>query len=617
MKPEYRVRFEPSGRTVYVLPGTTLFEAAARAGLVLQSPCGGRGTCGKCRVRVVEGDCPATEVCTRALGAEPVAGGARLACQARVFNDCVVSVPRASLFESRTRILTEGQEQAVAVDPAISKRFVELPEPTNEDEAADLRRLERALDRPVHVHLDVLRRLPGNLRRSNFRGTAVLCDDRLVDFEPGDTTDEAFGVAFDLGTTTVVAVLMDCVQGRDRGVAAEMNPQVAFGDDVISRIMQVREDPAALGRLQAEVVRTMNDLIGRLCAGAGVSRERIYEVTVAGNTTMQHLFCGISPAALGEVPFPPAFHRGLMLSARETGLAIHPNGRLYVFPNIGGFVGGDTVAGILAAGLQRRNRPTLFVDIGTNGEIVLAHDGRLLATSTAAGPAFEGARITAGMRATDGAIEKVLLNEHDIVFNVIGNTQPAGICGTALIDLTAVLLRAGVIDSTGRILGADEAPAALPGKIKARLRETDGHVDFLLVPAQESGTGEAIYLYQKDIRELQLASGAIRAGVLILLRKAGIAPEDLDAVLLAGGFGNFIRRKNARRIGLLPPVPTERIRFVGNASSMGAKAALLNRVARREAEAIAESAEHVDLSLDPEFQMEFGMAMLFPEEDID
>ncbi len=609
------MRFEPSGRTVFVLPNTTLFEAAARAGIVLQSPCGGRGSCGKCRVRVVEGGCDPSEACVRLLGEEETGAGMRLACQARVCSDCVVDVPAASLFESRTRILTGGAESGVAIDPAVTRHTVRLPPPVSGDDTSDLRRLEQALERRIHVHLDVMRGFPERLRAGGFRGTAVLCDDRLIAFEPGEASCGCCGVAFDLGTTTIVGALMDCDSGRELAVAAQINPQVAHGDDVISRIMQVREDAGALQRLQREAGEALNGLVAELCAQAGIPRTAIYEATVAGNTTMQHLFCGISPAALGEVPFPPAYNRALLLQARETGLEIHPNGRLYVFPNIGGFVGGDTVAGILATGLHRAQRPSMLVDIGTNGEIVLAHEGRLLATSTAAGPAFEGARIRAGMRATDGAIEKVVLNHNDISYNVIGNTAPAGICGTALIDLAAALLRAGILEATGRLLTPDEVPAGVPTALKERLHENDGNVDFLIVPAEESGTGEGIYLYQRDVRELQLASGAIRAGILILLRRVGLEPDDLDTVLLAGGFGNFIRRSNARRIGLLPPLPTRRIRFVGNAAGMGAKAVLLNRGARATAEQIAESAEHVDLSLDPEFQMEFGMAMLFPDAD--
>ena len=614
MSNEYKVTFQPSGRTVYVLPDTILFEAAARAGLLLQSPCGGNGTCGKCRVRITDGDCPPSEACRRVLGAEAVENGQRLACQAKVRDHCVVEIPASSLFESTSKILTAGRAHRVRVNPTVRKQYVRLAEPTSEDPASDLKRLEREIG-PVHVHLDVLRSFPENLRRDSFSGTAVVCADRLVAFEPGDTTGACCGVAFDLGTTTIVAVLMDLRTGEERGVAACMNPQVSYGDDVISRILRVQEDPDSLQNMQREVVAAMNELIARLMAEQDDEPCSVYEATVAGNTTMQHLCCGISPRALGELPFPPALNRGLMLQAREIGLDIHPNGRLYVFPNIGGFVGGDTVSGILATALDQAEDPVLLIDIGTNGEIVLAHKGHIWATSTAAGPAFEGARIQAGMRASDGAIEKVVRRDGDIWYNVIGNTAPAGICGTALIDLAAEMLRFGVLESTGRIVTADEAPGTVEAPLRARLHEDGDHVNFLLADASESKTGEPVTLYQRDIRELQLATGAIRAGVTIMLQRAGLEPDDLAEVCLAGAFGNFIRRSNARRIGLLPAVPTSKIRFVGNAASIGAKAVLLNREAREAAERIAGRAEHVDLSLDPEFQMQFGMSMMFPENE--
>jgi uncharacterized 2Fe-2S/4Fe-4S cluster protein (DUF4445 family) len=328
---------------------------------------------------------------------------------------------------------------------------------------------------------------------------------------------------------------------------------------------------------------------------------------------MQHLFCAIHPAALGEIPFVPAYRSARRVAAREVGLQIHPAGRLFVFPNIGGFVGGDTVAGILANGVQLSTETLLFVDIGTNGEIVLMHKGHLRAASCAAGPAFEGARIAAGMRAAEGAVDKVVFDGTDLVCNVIGGRRMAGICGTALIDAAAVLLDLGVLDPTGRLLSAEEVPASVPTAVRQRLHPDGNDIKVMLGAAAESRSGEPVYLLQRDLRELQLASGAIRAAITLLLRQAGLEPQDLDAVLLAGGFGNFIRRENACRMGLLPAVPVQRIRFVGNASSMGAKAVLLAHELRAEADRIAQVTEHVDLSLDPEFQMEFAMAMMFPE----
>ena len=616
MKTEKKITFQPSGRTVYVLPGTSVFEAAARAGLLLQTPCGGQGKCGKCKVYVRSGTCPSAAPCVEFFSKEELAKGARLGCQAQVTDDCVIEIPAESLFETQSRILTDSDEQEVDLEPAIWKKYVELPPPDFGDDISDAKRLEREIG-PVRVRLDVLRALPESLRCGDFKGTAVVCEcnRELVSFEPGDTSNTVYGAAVDLGSTTIVVSLLNLGTGSVIDVSAAMNPQVSRGDDVISRINQSREKPGSVAEMQNDVAKTVNDLLADLAGKHGIEVESIYEVTLAGNTTMQHLFCGISPAALGEVPFPSVFNRALFLRACDVGLRIHPNGCLYVFANIGGFVGGDTVAGILACGLHREDGTRILIDIGTNGEIVLAHEGRLLCTSTAAGPAFEGARIAAGMRATDGAIEKVVCEEGDIAYNVIGNTKPSGICGTALIDVAAAMLQLGVLDTTGRILSRDELDGTVADALAARLApQEDGSVSFVLADAESSRTGQPICIQQKDIRELQLAAGAIRAGISIMMRQAGLSVEDIDEVLLAGGFGNFIRRSNARRIGILPQMPVSKVRFVGNAASMGARLVLLSRPHRREADEIAESATHIDLSMDPEFQFEFSSAMLFPED---
>mgnify|MGYP003793475675 CR=1 FL=1 len=578
---------------------------------MLRNPCGGGGSCGKCRVRVERGPCAPTPACGRVFTPAEVAQGWRLACQCAVVDESVIEVPAESLFESEAQILITDSGARVRGTPAVSKRYLELTPPDLGQPLADLERVAAAFGAD-DVDLAALAPLPERLRASGFRGTAVGCEGRLLDWEAGNTESTAYAVAFDLGTTTLVGTLLNTADGRELAVAASMNPQISVGDDVISRISAARESPENILRMQRAVVHAFNEIIDRLCRSAKVPRECIYEASVAGNTTMQHLFCGISPAALGEIPFVPAYRAARRVPAHDVGLRLHPAGRVFVFPNIGGFVGGDTVAGILANGVQHRDETLLFVDIGTNGEIVLAHQGRLRATSCAAGPAFEGARIGAGMRAAEGAVDKVVFDGQDLVCNVIGGHRMAGICGTALIDAAAVLLDLGVLDATGRLLGPDEVPAGVPTAVRQRLHHEDGEIKVMLGRPEESRSGEPVYLFQRDLRELQLASGAIRAAITLLLRQAGLEPADLQGVLLAGGFGNFIRRENACRIGLLPALPVERIRFVGNASSMGAKAVLLSRELRAEADRIARTTQHVDLSLDPDFQMEFGLSMLFP-----
>ena len=612
--PELRITFQPSGRTVQALAGTTILEVAARAGIVLLTPCGGGGTCGKCLVRVREG---ATKGAERGhhLTAAQAQEGWRLACATTVESDALIEVPVASMFERSQKILTGDARHTLAVDPALAVSTVRLPPPTREDDRSDLERLTDAVGEPLELDVTQYAVVPRRLREAGWHVHVVREGRRLVDVQPGAAAATVLGVAFDLGTTTVVGTLFDLVTGQERGVASTMNSQIPFGDDVLTRILRVREDPARLADLQGAAVHALNEIVAVLCQQAGVAPERIVNATLAGNTTMQQLVCGIDPSALGELPFTPAFARALDVPVTHVGLKIHPAARLYVFPQIGGFVGGDTVAGMLASGFDRLKKPTLLVDIGTNGEIALLKDREspILCASTAAGPAFEGARIAQGMRATAGAIEKVLIKDGDLHINVIGNVPPAGLCGTALIDAVAEMLRHGLLETTGRVLPPDELPASVPDGLRRRVAVAGDGCRLILAPAE--GAHGAVALFQKDIRELQLASGAIRAGIETLLQRAGLAAGDLDAVLLAGAFGNFIRRNNAQRIGLLPPLPHDRVRFIGNASSMGAKMALLSVKERARAEALRKRAQHVDLSADATFQNAFGMAMLFPETD--
>ncbi len=593
---EVKVTFQPSGRSVYALPGTMVLEAAGRAGIILQTPCGGKGTCGKCRVLV--------------------GGNAVLACHTRVNGPMTVDVPETSMFEAQQQILTADSGTQTVVNPFVRVVPFSLVPPCHGDPRSDESRLQEALGGTIEIPLESLRELPGFLRSHQWHGRAVVAGSRLLALDGHLENPGVFGMAFDLGTTTVVGTLFNLESGKECAVASRMNGQIAHGDDVISRIQKVRESPGALVALQDTVIGTLNAIIEDACRHAGITTSKIYEIVLAGNSTMQQILLGLDPSALGEVPFVQVFDRAVTHSATRIGLQANAGADIYVFPQIGGFVGGDTVAGMVAARLDRWDAPVLLVDIGTNGEIVLAHKGKLFAASTAAGPAFEGARIRQGMRAAPGAIEKVILND-DVTVNIIGNARPAGLCGTALIDTVAELLRTGIIDETGRILAADEVPAGVSDALKQRLVPQEHDVCFELVSAADSAGGEAICLWQRDVRELQLASGAIRAGVNILLKRAGLQPHELGTVLLAGAFGNFIRRNHARRIGLLPPLPTERIRFIGNAASMGAKLALLSSEERRYADTLCDRTEHVDLSLDPEFQLEFSMAMMFPGSETD
>ncbi|MFW6106867.1 MAG: ASKHA domain-containing protein, partial [bacterium] len=567
---QHRVTFQPQGRAVSVLDGTTVLEAAAVAGLVIDTPCGGAGTCGKCRVLVSQGATESSQTDRKTFTKDELEVGWRLACQNRVGNDMVVHVPTGSLFGGDHQI---GRDSSVGgpaeVRPTIRKVYVELPAPTLEDPRPDLLRLEEKTG-PFKVDVAMLRHAPSRLRQQGYKGTVVLSDHQLIDFEEGDTTTRCLGVAIDIGTTTMVASLLNLCDGRELATVSRMNPQVSFGDDVLSRIQHSSSCPHCLEELRQAVVQEISGMIHALCDEADIDARFIYEAAFAGNTTMQHLLCGVDPSPLGAVPFAPAYGRGVLLSAHDMGISINPHGMCYVFPVIGGFVGGDTVAGMLATRIGELEGPVLMVDIGTNGEIVLAHDGELLAASTAAGPAFEGARISCGMRGARGAIEKVVL-DGDVHLGVIGNVPAIGICGSGLIDLAAELLRVGIVSTKGRLLPAHELPTDLSSALAGRVRSADdGSTIFVLTEPDGGTTHRSLSLTQRDIRELQLGSGAIRAGISMLLRKAGLKPEDLKTVLIAGGFGGFIRRDNAQRLGLLPPdVHHERIHYVGNVSLAG------------------------------------------------
>jgi len=612
-RPHFHVTFEPEGRTVSVMAGTTLVEAAGRAGVILDTPCGGTGTCGKCRVQIVLNPPAPSEMDRRHCSDDELEQGFRLACQARVEQEMRVVVPLTTRFFDQ-KILTDGRGLRVALHPTVTKAHLQLAEPSIEDQRADADRLRAALvEKHVEPSLKVLRDIPGLIRKHRFDVTAVTAEGRLIAVEPGNTSHQNYGVAFDIGTTTVVGFLIDLTTGREAAVAARSNPQIAFGDDVVSRIRHTTENANGLKELQTRIAACMNDIIGECCRAAKIRLKDVYEITAVGNTTMGHILLGIPPEFVAQAPYVAAVRRSVNVSAREIGIRIHPNGLVHVLPNIAGFVGADTVGVILAADMIEAKEPVLAIDIGTNGELVLATPDKLITCSTAAGPAFEGARIKHGMRAATGAIDKIMITS-DVEYNVIGDAPAQGLCGTALIDLVAELLRVGALDTMGRLLPPEEMPGNVPDAVKRRIVSGENNaLDFVIVPKDATAFDGPLVLTQRDIRELQLAKGAIAAGVAILLKEGGLSPEALGRVLLAGAFGNFIRRKQAKRIGLLPDVTTDRILYIGNAAGAGARMALLSRRCKNTADRISEETEYLELAARADFQTEFMSAMLFPE----
>ncbi len=521
-KEHVRVTFAPEGRSVFVMTGTSLIEAAGRAGIVLNTPCGGRGTCGNCRVEITLNAPAPSDADRQHLSEDEIESGMRLACQVRVTEEMRVDVPVTTRFFDQ-KILTDGEGKPVELDPSVRKHHMVLPPPSLEDQRSDTDRVHSMIEEDVVVsNVDVLHDMPALLRASEFNVTAVVAEGRLVNVEPGDTTGRNFGMAFDIGTTTVVGFLMDLVSGREAAVASRTNPQIKFGDDVVNRIQHASQGPEGLAELRQLILDCMNEIIEECCSAAKTSAQEIYEVTLVGNTTMNHLFLGINPEFVAQAPYVAALRRPVNILARDAGLRIHPRGLVHTLPNIAGFVGADTVGVILSSDMHRSEGITFAIDIGTNGELVVGNRDRLVACSTAAGPAFEGARIRFGMRAADGAIDKALIND-DLEFNVIGNVLPRGLCGTALIDLVAELLRVGCIDPMGRLLPPDEMPSSTPDAIKRRIVEGENKsLSFLIAPEGETQVNGPIVLTQRDVRELQLGKGAISAGVAILLKEIGV-----------------------------------------------------------------------------------------------
>ncbi len=600
-------------RDVRVPGGVTVFDAASWNGIAIDSTCGGHGTCRKCKVRVVGAEVPVSRLDPRAFSPDQLRQGWRLACLATAHHDITVEVPP---LMTRPKAATVGVGRQVILRPAVQKRYVELTEPTLADQRTDLQRLLDAIDDlELRADLHAVRRLGKVLRENDFKVTAVVVDEVLIDVEGGDTSSTRYGIAFDLGTTTVVATLLDLSTGTPSAVRSMLNKQQPFGGDVISRISATMLDPEALGRLREAAQATLAELAAEVCAEAGVAPSQVYEVALAGNATMTHLVLGIDPEPLGVAPFVMSSKDFPELLAAELGLgaAAHPRARAYLFPSLGAYVGGDIVAGMLASGMDRDKRLRLFIDVGTNCEIVLGDSSRLLSTAAPAGPAFEGASIRCGMRAADGAIEVVKISADGVALQVIGDVEPAGLCGSGLVDAVAELVAVGLLDASGRLLDAAGARDRVPG-LADRLVELDGgeRVFVLHWGAEDGDLEHAVYLSQRDVRELQFAKAAIATGWQLLLEEFGAQVADVQQVLLAGSFGSYLSAASAVRIGLVPKVPVLRIVSAGNVAGEGAKMALLSVREREGARTLLEEVRYVELSDRTDFNDLFVEQLAFP-----
>ena len=587
----FRIDLEPAGKRVDVAPGTDLLTAAQHAGIELVAACGGMGICGTCKVRLVGGELhPPTQSEVDELGAEHIAAGWRLACQAVPASDARIEVPPETLAYGQ-KLQLEGASGEMHMQPAVAAHDLALALPTNHDLRADWTRARQALalDPPPYITPAVIDQLSRQMRAG--QGQVRLAHhhpaNRLVAALPAGTP--LLGLAVDLGSTKLAFFLMDLASGAVLASLGASNPQIAFGEDVVSRIAYANNSDEHRARLQSRLAEAFNAAIAALCRQADADPEQIVDAVVVGNTAMHHLFCRLPVSQLGAAPYVPAVSDPLDIPAAELGLKLAPGALVHLPANIAGYVGADHTAALLAS--QPADGETqVLVDIGTNTEISLAMDGRRWACSTASGPAFEGAHISQGMRAAPGAIERVQIQNGSARVATIGGAAPVGICGTGILSALAELLRAGIIDRRGAF------QKGAPG-----LRPARRGFEYLLVPAERSGHGHDIVVTRGDINEIMLAKGAIRTGIEVLLAHTGTRADQVSRWVIAGAFGTYLDLASAVAIGMFPNQPLERFHQVGNAAGVGARQMLLSRRRRAEAAALAAAVEYIELTVYPGF----------------
>jgi len=620
-----KITFLPDKKNIEVNKGTTTLEALERAGINIDTPCGGKGICGKCKILINKGITTATPIEEELLSEEEIKKGFRLACQAKLFKDTIIEVPSEirldfkRVFSSNLKGDIHHTKNNFSLESNLKKVSLDLEKPSLDDQRSDWERIKDGLSLKkienisnLKISLPILKKIPLLIRKADFKITVTICNDEIMDLESDNTAKKSYGMAFDIGTTTVVGYLIDLGSGEELSAVAKTNPQIIHGDDVISRIGFAQQPKGGLEKLQKEIVITLNEIIRETTQKAEIDKSNIYETVIVGNTCMHHLFLGLNPIHLAPSPYIPVIKESLSLKVKDIpGLSLNPTANIYLLPNISAFVGADILAGILSTSMWKEDKTILLVDLGTNGEVVLGLKKKLWACSVAAGPAFEGARISSGMRAAEGAINKVKIDSKFIIYKVIEDGKVRGICGSGLIDLIAELLKLGLINKSGKLIGREEGNSELSEEIRKRIIKGQKGNKFLLVKGKETENGKPLYLTQRDIREVQLAKAAIFAGIKILLKEVNIPLEDIQEILLAGAFGNFIDKKSAVRIGLLPNLPLKKIESVGNAAGRGAEITLCSNKMREVSEEISKKVKYVELSSRLDFQEEFIKAMIF------
>jgi len=628
-----KITFLPYHRTIEVSEGDSLIRTALQAGVHINASCGGEGVCAKCRVQVEEGEIG--EGLSERLSSEDIEAGYRLACQARVIGDATIRVPvesamDRSVFDRQVRPRQTAKIQQMDFDslkerglfiPPVEKAYLELPPPDAQNNMPDVTRLIEYLklqsdEHKLEMTIPVIRKLPSTLRENDFKVTVTLVrpvrDDGktlITNIQPGDTTAQTYAIALDIGTTTIYGQLIDLKSGESLAEDGDFNGQISYGEDVISRMI-FAEKGDGLEKLQQTVIGTINKVLGKIVRRAGVAREDISTITMAGNTTMTQLLLAIDPSYLRRAPYVPASTMYPPFRAATIGIDLDEHVLGLLYPAISSYVGGDIVAGIMGTGLYREDELTLFLDIGTNAEIVIGNKDWLACTACSAGPAFEGGGIEFGMRAAKGAIEDFSLDpvSFEPMLLTIGDVRPKGICGSGLIIMVAVMFEMGVINNRGKFnrdLNTE------------RVRENNGIWEFVLAYEDQTQIGRDITISEIDIDNLIRAKGAVYSGCMTLLEEVGFSMDMIERIILAGGFGSYIDLEKAMTIGLLPEIDPERVIFIGNGSLMGARMSSLTNRIRKDVVEVTKKMTNFELSETPSYMDHYVAAMFIPHTEIE
>lgn len=602
-------------RSTTVERGKTLLDAGHAAGIEIEATCGARGRCRTCRIKVLSGEVPPPTIQdTVQLGHEEVRENFRLACQTKIIADTrVVALPPKA--ESGHQILSSDTSVAddarMTLDCGVAKHVTKATTPTDEHhQTSDWEETLRVLPEDVSkdVSLEVLRKVPSAIRTDGGQITVTTFNNKIIDVEAGDTSEHIYGMAFDIGTTSIVGSLINLTTGENLADVGGVNPQAVYGGDLMSRIAYAQFDEKKLATLRVRALNAINNFVKDACKQSGVAAEHIYKIVIVGNTCMHHIILGVDVTYVGLAPYAPVIRDSLAVPARDLPLKAAINAQVCLLPIVAGFVGADTMACVLATRIYDSDEIRTLVDIGTNGEVVMGSKDGLMVCSAPAGPALEGAQIRHGMRGALGAIEKVYIDD-DVTCDIIGATPAIGICGSGLIDACAKLATAEVMEPSGRL--RRKKREELPEKLQERLVDTSDGCHFVLVEEEDSGRDEPIVITQADIRQVQLAKSAIFSGIVMLQHVMKISDDDLQEVMMCGGFGNYINIESAVKIRLIPNLPLEKITYSGNAALMGAQMALLSETERDRAYDLSLKMEHVALATRPEFQDIFVDAMTF------